>query len=104
MKCNNCFHKEVCNSWINHGKTLYDDFDYSVEDCPYYNGKMGFTEKTMYLYWETFIDGASQFMNYIQEYYKKDVEIIVPPPVEDLLIRFCKQFGEVTEVKNETIL
>lgn len=103
-QCKDCIHEQACASWIRHGQTLYDDFEYSVEDCPYYNEEMGFTEKTIYLYWKTFISGASAFMKYIQEYYEKDVEIVIPPPVEDLLIRFCEQFGEVREVQNESIL
>lgn len=35
-KCHSCFHKEACLAWMRHGKTLYDDFSYSVEGCPYY--------------------------------------------------------------------
>lgn len=36
IRCKNCKHKEACAAWIRHGETLYDDFDYSVENCPYY--------------------------------------------------------------------
>jgi hypothetical protein len=35
-KCSSCIHKDACAAWIRHGETLYDDFAYSVEDCPYY--------------------------------------------------------------------
>jgi predicted amidophosphoribosyltransferase len=31
-----CSHFEACNAWIRHGTTLYDDYDYSVTNCPYY--------------------------------------------------------------------
>jgi hypothetical protein len=65
---------------------------------------MGYVEQNIHLYWKTFISGAAEFMKYIQEYYEKDVEIVVPPPVEDLLVRFCEQYGEVRKVtENEQI-
>lgn len=35
-KCWGCFHRLACESWIAHGEILYDDFDYSVDGCPYY--------------------------------------------------------------------
>lgn len=35
-KCNTCIHREACAAWIRHGETLYDDFKYSVEECPHY--------------------------------------------------------------------
>ena len=35
-KCGSCVHLEACGAWIQHGSTLYDDFSYSVEDCPHY--------------------------------------------------------------------
>ena len=34
--CKTCTHEQACAAWIRHGETLYDDFEYSVEDCPYY--------------------------------------------------------------------
>lgn len=34
--CKNCYHERACAAWIRHGETLYDDFEYSVEECPYY--------------------------------------------------------------------
>ena len=34
--CNTCIHYHACQAWIRHGKVLYDDFDYSTENCPYY--------------------------------------------------------------------
>lgn len=36
MTCKNCFHEEACATWIHHGETLYDDFEYSIDNCPYY--------------------------------------------------------------------
>lgn len=36
-KCSSCIHKDACAAWIRHGETLYDDFEYSVEGCLYYN-------------------------------------------------------------------
>lgn len=37
-------------------------------------------EKYMYEYAQAFFSGAAAFMKYIQDYYKKDIEIIIPPP------------------------
>ena len=34
--CKSCMHKPACSAWIRHGKTLYDDFEYNVENCPHY--------------------------------------------------------------------
>lgn len=34
--CKNCFHKEACDAWVRHGDTLYDDYHYSVEGCPFH--------------------------------------------------------------------
>ncbi len=35
-RCKNCYHLSSCAVWVRHGTTLYDDYDYSVENCPYY--------------------------------------------------------------------
>ena len=37
--CKTCIHEESCAAWIRHGEILYDDFEYSVDNCPYYTGK-----------------------------------------------------------------
>jgi len=34
--CKTCMHEQACAAWIRHGEMLYDDFEYSVEDCQYY--------------------------------------------------------------------
>lgn len=34
--CKDCFHKETCDAWVRHGATLYDDYHYSVEGCPFH--------------------------------------------------------------------
>ncbi len=31
-----CISFDACNAWIRHGTTLYDDYHFFVEDCPYY--------------------------------------------------------------------
>lgn len=31
--CNKCIHRKACNDWVIHGTTIYNDFEYSVEDC-----------------------------------------------------------------------
>lgn len=96
MKCKTCMHERACAAWIRHGETLYDDFEYDVENCQYYNEEMGFAEKTIYLYWKTFLGGAAAFMKYIQEHSDNSVE--------DLLVRFCEQYGEVRKVaENEKV-
>ena len=41
MKCKDCIHEKACAAWIRHGETLYDDFEYSVEDCPHYKTSHG---------------------------------------------------------------
>ena len=38
-ECKKCVHEAACAAWIRHGKTLYEDFEYSVEDCPNYAPK-----------------------------------------------------------------
>lgn len=38
-RCERCIHERACESWIRHGKILYDDFDYSVEDCPFHSNR-----------------------------------------------------------------
>lgn len=35
--CKKCIHEEACAAWIRHGEILYDDFEYAVESCPYYD-------------------------------------------------------------------
>ena len=44
MICANCIHYESCLSWIKHGSMLYNDFDYSVANCPYFEDKSKFVE------------------------------------------------------------
>ena len=44
MKCTDCLYYEACQSWIRHGTALWDDFHYSVEDCPFYEDKSSFVE------------------------------------------------------------
>lgn len=44
INCKTCIHERACAVWIHHGKILYDDFEYSVENCPYY-------AKVMYGWW-----------------------------------------------------
>lgn len=35
-RCKNCYHLTACDPWVRNGTTFYDDYGYSVEDCPYY--------------------------------------------------------------------
>ena len=34
--CKNCYHRAACDAWVRNVTTLYDDYIYSVENCPYY--------------------------------------------------------------------
>lgn len=34
--CKKCYHRAACEAWVRNATTLYDDYDYSVENCPYY--------------------------------------------------------------------
>lgn len=34
--CKNCYHRAACDAWVRNATTLYDDYIYSVENCPYY--------------------------------------------------------------------
>lgn len=36
IECKTCSHQYACEAWIRHCSTIYDDFSYSVEGCPYY--------------------------------------------------------------------
>ncbi|MBR4308574.1 MAG: DUF551 domain-containing protein [Oscillospiraceae bacterium] len=35
-KCEACIHRDACLAWIRHGEAMYEDFGYSVEDCPWF--------------------------------------------------------------------
>ena len=34
--CKNCYHLAACDAWVRNATTLYDDYSYSVKNCPYY--------------------------------------------------------------------
>ena len=52
-------------------------------------------EEIIELYWKTFLNGAAEFMRYIKNNYGNDV---FPSEMEEALIRFTKQFGEVRDI------
>ena len=54
-------------------------------------------EKAMYDWAESYFKGASDFMKYFLEY-TKVINPISPSEVEDVLVQFCKQFGEVNKL------
>ena len=35
-RCKNCYLLSSCDAWVRNATTLYDDYIYSVENCPYY--------------------------------------------------------------------
>lgn len=41
--CKSCIHESACAAWIRHGKTLWDDFEFSTEDCPYHASRVEVT-------------------------------------------------------------
>jgi len=48
-KCEICSHQYACAAWIRHCETIYDDFVYSTDNCPYYINTMeNFVSKTVY--------------------------------------------------------
>ena len=55
-------------------------------------------ERHIYDYTSAYVKGAANFMQYVKKYYENDVEIVIPPPLEFLLITFCEQFGTVREM------
>ena len=34
--CKFCIHRDACESWVRYINTVYDEYDYSVTDCPYF--------------------------------------------------------------------
>ena len=36
VNCKDCMHEHACEAWVRHGTMLYDDYSYSVNNCPYY--------------------------------------------------------------------
>ena len=34
--CKNCYHLPSCDAWVRNATRLYNDYEYSVEKCPYY--------------------------------------------------------------------
>lgn len=55
-------------------------------------------ERHIYDYASAYVKGAAEFMKYVEKYYEQDVEIVIPPPLKFLLIRFCEQFGTLREI------
>ena len=35
-RCKNCYLLASCDAWVRNATTLYDDYTYSIENCPYY--------------------------------------------------------------------
>lgn len=35
-RCKNCYLLASCDAWVRNALTLYDDYTYSIENCPYY--------------------------------------------------------------------
>ena len=59
-------------------------------------------EEVIYHNLKVYFDGASSFMKYLIEYCNGAA--IYPSEMEKALIEFIKQYGEIKEVSNETIL
>lgn len=54
-------------------------------------------EKTMQCWAESYFKGAGDFMRYLVEY-SKTVSSIYVDEMEDILVKFCEQFGEVKKI------
>lgn len=49
--CKDCLHRDACLAWIRHGKTLYDDFVFSVDGCSYFEDAVKPIENDMVNKW-----------------------------------------------------
>ena len=63
-------------------------------DC-YEEKELKTPEEIIELYWKTFLSGAAEFMQYMKNNYSNG---IFPSEMEDALIGFTSQFGEVRDV------
>ena len=41
-------HERACAAWIRHGETSYDNFEYNIDNCPYYISN---TDTVMHGHW-----------------------------------------------------
>ena len=58
------------------------------------------TEKAMHCWMESYIKGAGDFMKYLIEY-SKTVSSVYIDEMDNILIKFCEQFGEVKKMDKE---
>lgn len=42
--CSLCIHIDACRAWVRHGKALYEDFEYSVDNCPQFTNNYDIVE------------------------------------------------------------
>ena len=54
-------------------------------------------EKAMQCWIESYIKGAGDFMKYLVEY-SKTVSSIYVDEIDNILVKFCEQFGEVKNI------
>ena len=79
--------------------SVFNDNHFADEywfDC-YEEKELKTPEEIIELYWKIFFHGAAGFMKYMHDYYGGDIPIY-PSEMEDILIEFCKQFGEVKDI------
>lgn len=42
--CSLCVHSDACQAWVRHGKALYEDFEYSTDNCPQFTNNYNIVE------------------------------------------------------------
>ena len=58
--CKNCYHRVACDAWVRNATTLYDDYIYSVENCPYHKTTADVVE-VKHGYWKEPMDELKIF-------------------------------------------
>ncbi len=49
--CKICTHLTACQAWVRHGKALYEDFEYSTDNCPQFRNNYDIVE-VVHARWE----------------------------------------------------
>lgn len=57
-------------------------------------------DKAMHYWMESYIKGAGDFMKYLIEY-SQTVSSIYVDELENIIVKFCEQFGEVNKIDKE---
>jgi hypothetical protein len=79
-------------------RVSYFEYNHFVDECwfdCYEERELISNEDILYLYWKTFIRGASELMEFMRKNYRNG---IFPSEMTDILKEFCKQFGDLKEI------